>query len=41
MLEKNDERIVSVMMPCRLSVYLKEDDNSYVSLFNGAVLAVG
>lgn len=41
MLEKNDERIISVMMPCRLSVYLKEDDKTYVALINGAALAVG
>jgi uncharacterized protein (DUF302 family) len=41
MLEKNDERIVSVMMPCRISVYLKEDDKTYVALINGSGLAVG
>ncbi len=41
MLEKNDERIVSVMMPCRISVYLKEDGKTYVALINGAGLAAG
>jgi uncharacterized protein (DUF302 family) len=41
MLEKNDERIVSVMMPCRISVYLKEDDKTYIALINGAALAAG
>lgn len=41
MLERSDERIVSVMMPCRLSIYLKEDDKTYVALINGAALAVG
>jgi len=34
MLEKSDERIVSVMMPCRISVYQKEDGKAYVALLN-------
>jgi uncharacterized protein (DUF302 family) len=34
MLEKSDERIVSVMMPCRISVYLKDDGKTYISLIN-------
>ena len=38
MLERNDERIVSVMMPCRISIYLKEDGKTYVALINGAKL---
>jgi uncharacterized protein (DUF302 family) len=38
MLEKNDERIVSVMMPCRISVYLKDDGRTYVALINGSAL---
>jgi uncharacterized protein (DUF302 family) len=29
MLELNDERIMSVMMPCRISVYEKEDGLTY------------
>ena len=41
MLEKNDERIVSVMMPCRISIYLKEDGKTYVAMINGAALALG
>jgi len=41
MLEKNDERIVSVMMPCRISIYLKEDKKTYVALINGAALVAG
>ncbi len=41
MLELNDERIMSVMMPCRISVYLKDDGNTYVALVNGAALASG
>ena len=39
MLEKNDERIVSVMMPCRISIYLKEDGKTYVAMINGAALS--
>jgi uncharacterized protein (DUF302 family) len=38
MLEKNDERIVSVMMPCRISVYEKEDGKTYVSLINASAM---
>ncbi len=41
MLEKNDERIVSVMMPCRISVYEKADGKTYVSTINGRMLAFG
>jgi uncharacterized protein (DUF302 family) len=41
MLERNHERIVSVMMPCRISVYLKDDNKTYVSLLNGSALATG
>ncbi|MEI7726306.1 MAG: DUF302 domain-containing protein [Bacteroidota bacterium] len=36
MLEKSDERIVSVMMPCRISVYEKEDGKTYVALLDMA-----
>ena len=39
MLELNDERIISVMMPCRISVYEKEDGKTYVSLIDGEALA--
>ena len=41
MLELNDERIMSVMMPCRISVYLKDDGKTYVALVNGAGMADG
>lgn len=34
MLEKSDERIVSVMMPCRISVYEKADGKIYISTLN-------
>ncbi|MFZ4741379.1 MAG: DUF302 domain-containing protein [Bacteroidales bacterium] len=34
MLEKSDERIASIMMPCRISVYEKADGKTYVSLLN-------
>ena len=41
MLELNHERIISVMMPCRISVYEKEDGLTYVSLINTEELASG
>jgi uncharacterized protein (DUF302 family) len=41
MLEKNDERIISVMMPCRISVYLKEDGKAYIASVNVADLVTG
>lgn len=39
MLEMSDERIVSVMMPCRISVYEKADGNTYISLLNMEAMA--
>ncbi len=39
MLEKSDERLVSVMMPCRISVYEKEDGKIYVASINSRMLA--
>ena len=41
MLEKNDERIVSVLMPCRISVYEKTDGNTYVALLDMSQLTDG
>ncbi len=41
MLEKSDERIVSIMMPCRISVYEKEDGKTYVALMNTSAMSVG
>jgi len=41
MLELNDERIMSVMMPCRISVYEKEDGVTYVSLINAGDMVSG
>ncbi|HOY31019.1 MAG TPA: DUF302 domain-containing protein [Bacteroidales bacterium] len=41
MLEKNDERIVSVMMPCRISVYEKDDGKTYTALLNMEAMASG
>jgi uncharacterized protein (DUF302 family) len=41
MLELNDERIISVMMPCRISVYEKDNGLTYVSLINTGDLASG
>jgi len=41
MLELNDERIMSVMMPCRISVYEKEDGKTYIGLINAGNMASG
>lgn len=41
MLEMNDERIVSVMMPCRISVYEKDNGKTYIALINAGNLADG
>ena len=41
MLEKNDERIVSVLMPCRISVYEKTDGKTYVALLDMSQLTDG
>ncbi len=41
MLERNHERIVSILMPCRISVYEKEDHKTYVALLNTAAMAAG
>jgi uncharacterized protein (DUF302 family) len=41
MLELNDERIMSVMMPCRISVYIKDDGKTHIALIDGAEMAAG
>jgi len=41
MLERDDERIMSVMMPCRISVYEKDDGKTYVALIDGDKLTDG
>ncbi len=41
MLELSDERVVSVMMPCRISVYEKADGKTYVALLNMEAMAGG
>ncbi len=41
MLELNDERIISVMMPCRISVYEKNDGKVYIALLNAASISDG
>lgn len=41
MLEKSDERVVSVMMPCRISVYEKADGKIYVATVNGKIFTHG
>jgi uncharacterized protein (DUF302 family) len=41
MLELNNERIMSVMMPCRISVYEKNDGNIYLALLNTSAMTSG
>jgi len=41
LLEMNHERIISIMMPCRISVYEKEDGKTYVALLNISALSEG
>jgi uncharacterized protein (DUF302 family) len=41
MLELSHERIVSVLMPCRISVYVKDDGLTYVSMLNAGELTGG
>ncbi len=41
MLELNHERIMSVMMPCRISVYEKDDGKTYATVIDGAGLSEG
>lgn len=41
MLELNDERIMSVMMPCRISVYKKDDGETYIAILDGSALSSG
>lgn len=38
-LGKDDERIISSMMPCRISVYEKSDGKTYLSRINAKLLA--
>jgi uncharacterized protein (DUF302 family) len=39
MLELSDERIISVMMPCRISVYEKDDGKTYIALINAGSMS--
>ena len=41
MLELNHERIMSVMMPCRISIYEKEDGLIYIGLINAGEITAG
>ncbi len=38
-LEKDNERLVSSMMPCRVSVYQKSNGKTYISRMNSAAMA--
>lgn len=39
LLSEDDQRIYSNMMPCRVSVYEKEDGQTYLSRINSALMA--
>ena len=38
-LEKDHERVISCMMPCRISIYKKSDGKTYVSRMNPAMMS--
>ena len=38
-LQANDERIVSSLMPCRVAIYKKKDGKTYVSRMNSGLVA--
>ena len=38
-LDKDHERVISCMMPCRISIYEKSDGKTYVSRMNPAMMA--
>jgi uncharacterized protein (DUF302 family) len=40
-LEKDSERIISSMMPCRVSIYEKTDGKTYISRMNSSMVAAG
>lgn len=39
LLSKDDTRIITTMMPCRLSIYEKSDGKTYVSRMNNGLMA--
>ena len=41
MLEQNDERVVSILMPYRISVYEKEDGKTYLALLDMTAMTAG
>lgn len=38
-LKLNDERVISPMMPCRVSIYTKSDGKTYIGRMNSGLLA--
>ena len=40
-LKGNDERIISTMMPCRISVYEKDNGKVYISRMNSKIMSLG
>jgi uncharacterized protein (DUF302 family) len=41
MLEQNDERVVSILMPYRISVYEKEDGKTYLAILDMTAMTSG
>jgi uncharacterized protein (DUF302 family) len=41
LLEQNDERVVSILMPYRISVYEKEDGKTYLALLDMTAMTAG
>ncbi len=39
-LELDDERVVSALMPCRVAIYTKSNGNTYVSRMNSKLMAI-
>lgn len=38
-LSRDDERIVTPLMPCRVSIYEKSDGNTYIAMLNSGLVA--
>jgi uncharacterized protein (DUF302 family) len=41
MLELNHERLISVLMPCRIAIYAKDDGNTYLASLNPGMMIEG
>ena len=38
-LQRSETRIYSAMLPCKISIYLKDDGKTYISILNSGVMA--